>query len=160
VGIHDRLQMLRVSDVMNRTVVCVRAEQSMAEAAEVLLRHEVSGAPVVDAAGRCVGILSATDFVRRESQLARREEQRSSPPGGVPVALREPPEAQQVRSYMTSAVQTVSPRQFLVEAARMMCAEHVHRLPVLDEQGHPVGILTSLDIVAALTQAVDEAASS
>ncbi len=156
--IQERLQTLRVSDVMNRRVVTVQAEQSMAEAAQLLLQKEVSGAPVVDAEGRCVGILSATDFMRRESHLARRAQRRPGGTGNDQVALREPAEADQVRAYMTAAVQTASPQQFLVQAARMMCAEHVHRLPVLDAQGRPVGIITALDIVAGVTQAADEAA--
>lgn len=156
--IQERLQTLRVSDVMNRHVVSVRAELSMAEAAELLLQKEVSGAPVVDAEGRCVGILSATDFMRRESHLARRGQRRPGGTGSDQVALREPAEADQVRAFMTPAVQTASPQQFLVQAARMMCVEHVHRLPVLDAQGRPVGMITALDIVAAVTQAADEAA--
>jgi CBS domain-containing protein len=53
---------------MSRDVVLIPQEMAMRDAAQLLWQAHVSGAPVVDAQGRCVGILSATDFV----YLARR----------------------------------------------------------------------------------------
>jgi CBS domain-containing protein len=61
----DRMLTLRAGDVMNRHVVKLSVQESMAEAAEKLLQNEISGAPVVDDQGHCIGILSAGDFVRR-----------------------------------------------------------------------------------------------
>ena len=62
----ERLESLRVADCMQKDVVSVRADQTMAKVAEALLAHPISGAPVVAATGRCVGMLSAHDFIRRE----------------------------------------------------------------------------------------------
>src|SRR5262245_42031347 len=59
----DRLDSLRVADVMSRDVVVIHYHQTMTEAARVLTDHQISGAPVIDEQGRCIGILSATDFV-------------------------------------------------------------------------------------------------
>src|SRR5262245_47502714 len=58
------LASLTVEDLMSRDVVTVHNHRSLREAAQMLLRARVSGAPVVDGAGRCVGVLSTTDFVR------------------------------------------------------------------------------------------------
>ena len=55
---------LTAADLMSRMLVLVPSEMSLPGAARLLSQAHVSGAPVVDAAGRCVGVLSATDFVR------------------------------------------------------------------------------------------------
>jgi magnesium transporter len=61
-----------------------------------------------------------------------------------------------VSRFMSSGVQTIAAEAGLLEAARIMCATHVHRLPVMDEQHRPCGVVTSLDIVAALVNTVEE----
>jgi len=160
----DRLRSLRVADVMNRQVVPVQAQQTMSEAAELFVSRRISGAPVVDEMGRCVGILSAADFVCRESAAAHgstfhaaceKAVVRQSPNG--PWVIQDVL-SDRVSAHMTPAVQTVDSNSPLVEAGRIMCTQHIHRLPVLDAAGHPLGMLTSLDIVAAFVTAVDEKA--
>jgi CBS domain-containing membrane protein len=64
-----------------------------------------------------------------------------------------------VMARMTPAVQTVRADVPLLKAGRIMWAQHVHRLPVVDSQGRVIGIITSSDMVAALVQAADEAES-
>jgi predicted transcriptional regulator len=55
---------LTAADLMTRVVIYLREWQSLREAADELLRARVHGAPVVDAGGRCVGVLSVTDLAR------------------------------------------------------------------------------------------------
>jgi CBS domain-containing protein len=57
-------QLLTAGDMMSRDVVTVSADLSLREAALQLARREIHGAPVVDAVGRCVGVLSVTDLAR------------------------------------------------------------------------------------------------
>lgn len=138
----DRLLTLRVKDVMTHEVVCVSAGQTAADAANLLARVRISGAPVVDEQNRCVGILSATDYVHLQ---------------GVDKATDSTSEAPQlVRDLMSSGVQSVGPEQTLLTAARLMCIRHLHRLPVLDHEAHPVGLITAMDVVAAMVNAIDE----
>jgi CBS domain-containing protein len=54
---------LTAEDLMSRGVVTIPQESSLREAAQLLFKHHIGGAPVVDTAGRCVGVLSATDVV-------------------------------------------------------------------------------------------------
>jgi len=54
---------LTASDLMRGDVITIPEETSLRAAADVLYRHQIGGAPVVDTAGRCVGMLCATDFV-------------------------------------------------------------------------------------------------
>ncbi len=55
---------LTASDVMKGPVTAVRQDMTLREAARRLRHDQISGAPVVDEEGRCVGVLSASDFLR------------------------------------------------------------------------------------------------
>jgi CBS domain-containing protein len=161
--LQQRLRTLRVADVVERHIVTVSANETMAAAAATLLGSGISGAPVVDETGRCVGILSAGDFVRREATRGDESScvgtRRAEPAADAaqPTLPLDELGAQLVSAHMTQAVQPISAEATLAQAARVMCAAHVHRLPVLDAGGVPVGMLTALDIVAALANAMDEA---
>jgi CBS-domain-containing membrane protein len=159
--LQERLRTLRVADVLARQVTTVSIHDTMPQAAAALCRRQISGAPVVDETGRCVGILSAADFVRREAARGDDTSCIGTRSGGTAVgeaSLNLPElDADTVRDHMASGVQSVSADATLMQAARVMCAAHVHRLPVLDAGGAPVGMMTSLDIVAALVQAMEEA---
>jgi CBS domain-containing protein len=54
---------LTTSDLMSRDVITIPHEMSLRAAAHLLFQNQISGAPVVDADGRCIGVLSATDLV-------------------------------------------------------------------------------------------------
>jgi DNA-binding protein Fis len=55
---------LTAADLMTRAVVRLPEEMPLRDAARLLLQNQIGGAPVVDAQGRCVGVLSAIDFLR------------------------------------------------------------------------------------------------
>lgn len=132
----DRLLTLRVSDVMTKDVVVTRQSDTIAEALELFTSRDVSAAPVVDDQGRCVGVLSVVDFAGHDA-----------------------PAEQTVAERMTRVVQSVSSGNSLLAAARAMCSHHVHRLPVLDDN-QPVGVISTMDVVAALVNAIDEMKSN
>jgi CBS domain-containing protein len=156
----ERLLTLRVSDVMSREVVILSANQSMSSAAAVLARRGISGAPVTDEFGRCNGILSATDFVLRDSALAERRKgalgKRPLSERGEITELLTAADEDRVADHMSKMVHTVEADRPLVAAARIMCAEHVHRLPVVDKQNRLIGLITSLDVAAATVNAIAE----
>jgi CBS-domain-containing membrane protein len=139
----ERLLSLRVADVMHRNVMTVSADTTMTEAAQSFLRREVSGAPVVDQREQCVGILSAVDFVRRAVQ-------------GCPSRAANRSGEDHVRTYMSPSVRSIGADATLIDAARSMCGKHIHRLPVLDREGTVVGVISSLDLVAAVVHAIEE----
>jgi CBS domain-containing protein len=139
----ERLLSLRVADFMRRNVLAVSADATMGEAAESFLRHKVSGAPVIDEVGHCTGVLSAADFVRREAQ-------------GPPRPMGNGDFVELVRAYMSPSVHSIAAQATLIDAARAMCGKHVHRLPVLDARGKVVGVISSLDLVAAMVHSIEE----
>ena len=154
----ERLLTLRVCDVMSRHVVSIAATKNMSEAADLLTRHFISGAPVTGPQGQCVGMLSATDFVRcvaaaKDSALDLAPERNGCQKHRHACPA---PATDLVASHMSALVQSVASGQPLTEAARRMCQNHIHRLVVLDDQGRPTGVLTALDIVAELLNAVEE----
>jgi len=161
--LYGRLTALRASDVMNRDVVTVDCSLAMEEAARLMANRGVTSAPVVDEQGHCVGMLSAADFLLREfasekTQTGRARDEMEyvvTQRRGQPLHI-ERTEGRGVRSHMSAGVQAIRAEAPLVEAARMMCASHLHRLPVLDGDGRPIGIVSSLDLVSAMMNALDE----
>jgi CBS domain-containing protein len=190
------LRELTAADLMSRDVVCIPERMPLRAAACLLRQARVTGAPVVDEAGRCVGVLSAVDFLRwveggpeagncpprscpyqTVGRLLNGEEavvcalvggscplQGEQPLTGgrhAAVCLRPVPAGRlwsviarlpldAVGRFMTADVVAVGPGTPLPELARMMVDAHIHRLAVLDDQGRPVGIVSSTDVLAAL----------
>ena len=61
-----------------------------------------------------------------------------------------------VSTHMAPVIQSVEPETPMMQAARVVCHEHIHRLVVIDDTKRPVGILSSLDFVAAMVAAIEE----
>jgi CBS domain-containing protein len=127
---------LQASDLMTRDVVSVPVCATLREAARVLGKARVSGAPVVDAEGRCVGVLSAGDFLR----------------GAINENLEIDP-ADRVGEHMTADPVTTDPTTRLHQIARVMLDADVHRVIVVDEAGRPTGVVSRTDLVATLAAA-------
>jgi CBS domain-containing protein len=142
---------LTAEDLMSREVKTIPHTMSLRAAAHLLYREQISGAPVVDADGRCAGVLSATDLVRWAGEMPR-----EPGPGPVEVCsdwqmtdLRFVPE-EDVIHHMTADPVTATPDTPVTELARMMLEAHIHRVIVTDAERRPVGVVTSTDILAAV----------
>jgi CBS domain-containing protein len=149
-----------VAEIMTRDPIVVTSETSLDEAIQIMAEKRFSGLPVVDATGKLTGIISQGDLMWRESGV--------TPPPYIMVLdsviyLENPAKYQRdlhkalgqtVGEVMTKTPQTIRPEKSLREAAELMHEKGVHRLPVVDSAGKPIGILTRGDIVRAM--AVDE----
>jgi CBS-domain-containing membrane protein len=148
---------LTARDLMTQGVVAVPEAMSVRTAAHLLHQSHVSGAPVIDAYGRVVGVLSGSDFMNIVEQGDYSARNRLDNPGCYHSAWRVPePEAlptDEVRCYMTEDPVTVSPDTPVAELARMMVDAHIHRVIVVDGEGRPVGIVSGTDILAAVGRA-------
>lgn len=127
---------------MEDVPLCLRPETTYEEAAMLLCRHELSGAPVVDEAGVVVGMVSEKDLFRVLYPFYKSFYE--SPDAYTDFESRES-KAQEIRhhpvsSFMTSQVITITPDAPLMRAGALMLAHHVHLLPVV-EKGKLVGIL-------------------
>jgi CBS domain-containing protein len=147
---------LTAADLMTREVVMIPREMSLHAAARLLSQHRVSGAPVVDEVGRCVGVLSATDFVHwaEEGEQARgRRGNNSAFCASWQIVSDRPLAEDAVGNYMTDQLVTVPPGKLIGDIARMMINAHIHRVIVVDELDRPLGIVSSTDILAAVAHA-------
>ena len=117
-------------------------------------QSRISGAPVVDAAGKCVGVLSSTDFVAWTDQGERDARQPTSPEDCFhsPWQIAEPetPPGEDVSRLMSPDPVTVAPHTPVAELARTMVAAHIHRVIVVDDQSRPIGVVSSTDILSAV----------
>ena len=147
---------LTASDVMSREVIAVPKHFSLQAAARLLSGSRISGAPVVDHTGRCVGVLSTTDFVAwaGKSGVVPREHGYASP-GACEweIITTIAPAEEEVLDWMTPDPVTAPPTASLSELARAMIDAHVHRVIIAEEDGRPIGIVSSTDILAAVAYA-------
>lgn len=123
---------LRVSEVMTTAVVLVNTTTTAREAAEVLTRSRINGAPVLDEHRQVVGIVSKTDLLDARNYPTARE------------AL--------VEDLMTRVVLAIRPSQPAMAAVRLMVAEDVHRVVVINEDGTLAGVVAPMDVMRALSQ--------
>ena len=150
--------LLTAEDLMSADVVVISQDIPLREAACLLAQSHISGAPVVDDHGRCVGMLSATDFVRWASEAGATD---PVPADGWPrfcsdwqmVDLEALP-GNAVRHSMSADLVTAEPATPMTDLARRMIDAHIHRIVVLDEERRPVGLVTSTDILAAVAYGV------
>jgi CBS domain-containing membrane protein len=141
----DRLGTLRVRDAMAQQVVTVSMDQSLEEVAAIFLAKEISSAPVVDTHGKCTGVLSSVDFLKAQSKASRLKPAAQSSGASL------------VSKFMSPNVASIGPDELLLRAAHVMCARHIHRLPVLGPEGKIEGVISTMDIVSAMMNAIDEA---
>jgi CBS-domain-containing membrane protein len=151
----SRMQELTVADVMSRQLTVIPNSASMHDAACIFADNSASCAPVVDDAGVCVGVLSASDFLTFEIDRTGRVVSAHGREVNTPRQGDQLP-WNSVRKFMSTALQTVPADATLVQAGEVMCGEHIHRLFVLGKRGEPVGVISTLDVVAALVKASKE----
>lgn len=148
---------LTAGDLMSRDLVLVPRDMSLRGAARLLARAQVTGAPIVNEEGRCIGVLSATDFLRRAGTDSASARPAADESGfcsdwfmnGNIEALPE----EEVGKVMTLNPVTVLRTTPLGELTRQMIDAHIHRLVVVDEAGRPIGIVSSMDVLAAVSRA-------
>lgn len=154
--------MLTVRDVMTRSVISVRRGTSLKEVAQLLIDQRISGVPVVDVDGAVLGVVSEADLLVKEQgadaiphrPLARflgesRESRAQLAKLGAVTAA----------EAMTAPAVTITSGRSIHEAAAIMTARHVNRLPVVDD-GRLVGIVTRADLVRAYVRSDDELANT
>lgn len=147
-----------VADVMTTEVVAVDPETSLAEAASWMVRHRVSGLPVLDAAGKLIGILSEGDLLHRpELGTCGRQAgwMRGILRAETLAAEYAHTHGRQVGDVMTRNPSFVRPDLPLAKAAELMRQKQVKRLPVVREDSL-VGMLSRFDILRALATRLEE----
>jgi CBS-domain-containing membrane protein len=139
---------VKVSEVMRREVVTVHPDSPVTEVVQLLLDKDFTAVPVVDDNGRVVGMVSDNDLLKRGGIRVTLSLKRATDPDFVQElhrSLKDP--GRKVSEVMTREVATVTPDTIMGQAAKLMVAKHLKRLPVVDKEGKLVGILGRLDIL-------------
>jgi CBS-domain-containing membrane protein len=139
---------LTVKDVMTTRVVSVTKDASFRSMAAALREYRVSAFPVLDEDGKVIGVVSEADLLAKEAL----ESEPHGMPGMITGILRhkeyEKARGTTAGDLMTSPAVTVAPDDTLERAARLMYTRKVKRLPVVDANGHLVGIAGRSDLLA------------
>lgn len=138
-----------VCDLMTREVVVARPETTFRELVRLIEENHIHALPVVDDLGRVLGMVSESDLLKDEltAPHARTRLERRVPvrPAGVVAG-----------EIMTSPAVTIDPGQTLSQAARVLHQRHIGRLPVVEQDGRLIGIVTRSDLLTVYLRS-DEA---
>ncbi len=161
VGNRLALAVETAADLMTPNPVSIHKKATLREAAAMLTDREISAAPVIDDAGRPVGVLSRADIVRHDRETATYlkpasefyQEAELTLPSGE--AFRDGFQVQaidrtEVGEIMTPTVISVPPREPAEDVVAQMLAFKVHRLFVVDDAGVLVGVISAFDILRQL----------
>jgi CBS domain-containing protein len=146
-------------DLMNVELVTLDENTPIQEAMVTLEEYHITGAPVVNAEGQCVGVFSVADVLKRRREIDEGETPRAGDFFSVDPLTQDLDGsttrddydeamlgADTVGQWMTTDVKSVGPETTVEEVCRRMVKEWVHRVLVVDAM-HLRGIITSFDIV-------------
>ena len=143
---------MKVADIMTRRVTTVGPDATVAEAAQFMLGRSISGLPVINQAGKVIGVVTEGDLLRRAETGTERRRSRwlEFVVGAGRIAdeyVRS--HGRKVREVMTSDVVTVTPETGLERVVELMERHGIKRLPVL-ENDKLVGIVSRANLLYAL----------
>ncbi len=148
---------MQASDVMTRNLVTIGRDAPVREAIRLMLDKQVSGLPVVGAAGKLVGILTEGDLVRRSEIATERHRwpwlEFLMGPGRMASDYVKT-HGRVVDELMTHEVAVIGPDTPLADIVALMEHRRIKRLPVIDN-GILVGIVSRADLLTALGRALD-----
>jgi CBS-domain-containing membrane protein len=140
-------QSLLAKDVMTAKVISVTPATSLKETASAMAIHGISGIPVIDDREGVVGVISEKDFLFHMVEKKTRSimdviAQCLSTKGCIALPMR----TGHAKDIMTSPVHTVLESTPIFEIASIFAEKNINRVPVVDKDGHLVGIVARADI--------------
>ncbi len=150
---------MKVKEIMIEPVIVVDENQTLEEAARLMLDKNVGGLPVVGAGGKLVGIITESDFSAKEHAIPfsriyapqlfgewmSKEDVEKAYKAARKVTVKE---------IMTGFVVTAGEDEFLAEVITKMLEYHVHRIPVVRD-GIPVGMVSRHDLLRLVVKQID-----
>jgi acetoin utilization protein AcuB len=139
-------QDIKVQDGMTAPAITSAAKASLRDAGQVMKEYNIRHLVVVRE-GKLAGILSSGDL------------RRASPSDAVSLSSWEINylwDRLTVESAMTGQVVTIKPETSMIEAVRLMLEHRFNSLPVVDDHGAPIGMLTEVDVFRLLIKPVED----
>jgi CBS domain-containing protein len=153
----ERLRLARAADLMTANPVSIREDATLAELVAMLTERNISGAPVINEAGRPIGVVSQADVLVHDRErsgpiLTAADQDWSEPDDAARAsrgtrALAETVHSTKVHEIMTPVVFSVSLNTPAEEVVEELVRMKVHRLFVVDEDGALVGVVSPLDVL-------------
>jgi CBS domain-containing protein len=155
-----KLDAATAADMMRENPISITEGATVQEAVKLLTEHGFSAAPVIDKAGRAVGVLSRSDLIVHDREkndyvtkdsIHHHDVDTLANAGGSTKGFQiVNVDRTRVREIMTPAVFSVTPGTPAQTVVRELLALAVHRLFVVDEMGVLVGVVTATDILRRL----------
>ncbi len=137
----------RVSDVMTTSVVTVDRITPYQEIDRLLTEHRISGIPVLKMGREVAGVVTEADLLAAEDETNRQARMAISM-GRRRLLRKQPHVSLTAGTLMTAPAITIGPDATIPAAARLMNTHHIRRLPVVDEDGKLVGIVSRRDLLS------------
>nr|WP_249164755.1 CBS domain-containing protein [Bradyrhizobium japonicum] len=149
---------MRAHHVMTKDVVAVTPHTTIEETAKIMLRMHISGLPVIDDAGNLVGVVSESDFLRRNEIGTGRKHAAwlkffMGPARAATEFVHE--RGRKVEDVMTQKVISVQEETSLADLVDLMEKHDIKRVPVMRGQS-PVGIVTRTNLLQAMASLAHE----
>ncbi len=153
--------MYKAKDIMSSPAISISGEKTLKEAIEILAEKQISGFPVVDDQNKVVGIISDTDIIRYSQKLSIVTH--TSLSGWVSpysdigdlASMRKGYDLlgkTQVKEVMTQKVHSVNEDADAPDVAKLMSRRNINRIPVVNNDGKLVGIVTRADMVQCMAK--------
>ena len=130
---------LTARDIMIKKLVVLRPHIELFEAVSLLLRHQISGAPVVDYDGRYLGIFSERSSIR----LLMASSYDNSP-------------STEILPFIDAEAKTISPETDVLSIMQVFLNTRYRRLPVLDKEGELIGQVSRRDVLRAVHKSLEQ----
>ena len=151
---------MKASDVMRSPAVSVKPDCRVIDAVRLLMESNRRGLPVVDSAGRVVGIVSEGDFLRRiELETVPPDRPWLDAIFGADTAATVHAHGRRVDDIMTRNPVCVAPDADLIEAIALMEGNHVAQIPVVRE-GVVLGMISKAELLAAVERKCGQVSAS
>ena len=147
---------MKAKNIMTREVITAKENDTIEEIVKLILAHRISGVPVINDKTEFVGIISESDLIYRDKDI--------SIPAFLPLfegfiflesikkfedKLRKKT-AYKIKSAMTTPVIQVNQDEDVHKIANIMLDKRINRVPVIDDEGKLVGIITRSNILRSL----------
>jgi len=130
---------MRIREIMSTPAVTCRPEEPLEAAARLMWECDCGVIPVIDDSGRLAGIVTDRDIAMAAWMKGR--------------TLKEIP----IAEAMARQVFTSRADDSIEDAERLMSGQQIRRLPVVDGDGHPIGVVSLADIARSMARAGDGA---
>jgi CBS domain-containing protein len=151
------LSQLKVKQIMESHVISANPKDRVSDALRSMVENRISALPVIDARGRCVGVISSTDLLQKSLDLGNELESLNSTSGLEHEMLLERLQnsgfaEELVQEVMSYTPISVDEEASLAEACSTMTINRIHHLAVVDWNNKLRGIVSTMDILKAVSQ--------